>query len=75
MDRLPGVRFREPAHVIVLAVRYLRVLRVTGRKGWLVIMQHLIIIGAGRNCRTSVLGHPAFAGSLCRFILQIRTSI
>lgn len=39
-----GVCFRETAHFIVLGVGYIRALRVTSAKGWLVPIQHLMII-------------------------------
>lgn len=50
-------------YIIGPGLGYIRNLRVTGGKVWLVMTQHPIIIWAGRQSRTSVLSHVGLAQS------------
>lgn len=51
------------AHFIVPGIRYIRILRVMGGKGCLVITQHLIIIEVQGKREIYVLSRKTFAGS------------
>lgn len=53
-------------YFIVPEAGYIRALKGTGRKGWLVITQYLIFIWVGeKKRRIYVLSHVAHAGSIC----------